>query len=106
MARQVIDWRAIPKRYRAWQELPAWRKALWLVTRSVTMLVFYVLFAAAILWYNEPETVEAVGAGREPVWELVAVLGGQPELLVILLLLVPAVAATVLLPHRTDWSAT
>jgi len=100
---QRIDWRAIPDRYRAWQAKPTWRKALWLVSRSVTMVVFYVLFAAAIFWYNEPEAVEGVRTGEEPVWELFAVLGSNPELLAIFAIMVPAVVAAVLLPHRPDW---
>jgi len=100
---QRIDWRAIPDRYRAWHEKPTWRKALWLVSRSVTMVVFYVLFAAAIFWYSEPDVVEGVRTGDESVWELFAVLGSNPELLVIFAIMVPAVAAAVLLPHRPDW---
>jgi len=98
-----IDWRAIPSRYRRWRALPAWRKLLWLLVRGVTMAVAYVGFAAAILWYNEPTVVEAVGAGRESAWALVTLLGARPELLVLLALLVPAVLAAVLLPHRPDW---
>lgn len=65
------------------------------------MVVAYVAFAAAILWYNEPEVVEGIGAGREPLWTLLGVLGARPELLVLLLILVPAVVASVLLPHRS-----
>lgn len=100
---QRIDWRAIPSRYRRWQGLPLWRKALWLVTRSVTMVVLYVAFAAAILWYNAPATIEGIGAGRESVLSLVGLFGRQPDLLVLCLLLVPAVLAATLLPHRPDW---
>ena len=100
---QRIDWRAIPTRYRNWQALPAWRKLLWLVTRSVTMVVAYVAFAVGILWYNEPALVEGIGAGRESPLALVGALGATPELLVLLVILVPAVLAAVLLPHRPDW---
>jgi hypothetical protein len=100
---QRIDWRAIPTRYRNWQALPAWRKLLWLVTRSVTMVVLYAGFAVGILWYNEPALVEGVGAGRESPLAVVGALVATPELLVILAILVPAVLAAVLLPHRPDW---
>ncbi|WP_276261151.1 hypothetical protein [Haloglomus litoreum] len=100
---QRIDWRAVPARYRAWQALPLWRKVLWLVVRSVTIVVLYLGAAAAILWYNEPAVVGAMGAGREPVWALFGVLSAQPELLLLLLILGPAVAAAVLLPHKPDW---
>lgn len=100
---QRIDWRAIPRRYRAWWALPLWRKLLWLVTRSATMVVAYVAFAAGILWYNEPALVTGIGAGRESVWALAGLFVAQPELLFVLLVLVPAVFAAVLLPHRPDW---
>jgi hypothetical protein len=103
MARQVIDWRAIPRRYRAWKALPAWRKALWGVTRGVAATVLYVAFAAAILWYNEPAVVESVGAGQASVAALFGVLAGNVQLLAVMVLLVPAVLASVLLPHRTEW---
>jgi hypothetical protein len=98
-----IDWRAIPARYRAWQALPAWRKALWAVSRSVLMVVLYALFAVGILWYNEPALVEGVGAGRESLTDLVWAVASQPELLAILLILVPAVVAAVLLPTKPAW---
>jgi hypothetical protein len=100
---QRIDWRAIPSRYRRWRALPAWRKLLWLVVRGVTTVVAYVGSAVAILWFNEPVVVEAVGAGRAPVWALVTRVVAQPELLLLLALLVPAILAAVLLPHRPDW---
>ncbi len=103
MARQVIDWRAIPRRYRAWKSLPAWRKVLWGVSRGVAAAVLYVAFAAAILWYNEPAVVESVGAGQTSAATLVGVLAGNVELLAVMVLLVPAVLASVLLPHRTEW---
>lgn len=104
MASRRIDWFAIPRRYRAWQAKPTWRKVLWLVSRSVSMLVLYVLFAGAILWYNQPEIVGGVVNGTEPVWSILTVFGTQPELLVIMAILVPAVVASVLLPHRTVWT--
>lgn len=104
MTNQRVDWRAIPERYRAWRELPAWRKAVWLVTRSLTILVGYAVAAAVVLWYNLPETARAVSDGREPVWELVPALAGYPALAFLLVFLLPVVAAAVILPHRTDWS--
>lgn len=100
---QRIDWRAVPRRYRRWRALPRWRKLLWLVTRSTTMAVLYAAFAAGLLWYNAPAVVEGVGAGREPVWALAGLLASRPELLVLLAILVPAVAAAVLLPHKPGW---
>lgn len=100
---QRVDWRAIPTRYRAWQALPLWRKALWLVTRIVTVAVFYVLAAAVILWFNAPEPVEAIGAGEASILTLGGVFASQPELLLLLLVLVPAIAAAVVLPHKPDW---
>lgn len=100
---QRIDWRAIPSRYRRWQALPAWRKLLWLVTRSVTMVVAYAFCAVAIVWYNEPVLVEGIGGGTESPLALVGAFGTSPGLLAILLILVPAVMAAVLLPHRPDW---
>jgi hypothetical protein len=100
---QRVDWRAIPSRYRRWQALPVWRKLLWVVTRSVTMVLLYGLFAAGLLWYNEPATVEAIGTGSAPAWALLGLLAARPELLALLLVLGPAVAAAVLLPHRPDW---
>jgi hypothetical protein len=98
-----IDWRAIPSRYRNWRALPTWRKLLWVLTRSVTMVVLYVVAAVAILWYNEPALVEGIGAGRASVWSLVGELAAQPELLALLLLLGPAIAAAVLLPTKPGW---
>ncbi|WP_255198141.1 hypothetical protein [Halorarius litoreus] len=99
---QRIDWQAIPTRYRRWQALPVWRKLRWLVTRSLTMVVAYVGFAVAILWYNEPTPVEAIGADRESPLALVGALVTTPEL-GLLLILVPAVVAAVLLPNRPSW---
>jgi hypothetical protein len=104
MARQVIDWRAIPRRYRAWKALPAWRKVLWTVSRTAMSVVLYVAFAAGILWFNEPRVVEGIAGGDESPLALVGLFATQPELLALVLLLVPAVLAAVLLPHRTDWS--
>lgn len=98
-----VDWRAIPRRYRAWRAMPRWRKLLWLVTRSVTVLVLYGAAAAALLWYNAPAVVEGVGAGRTPAWALVDLVAASPDLLVLVVVLVPAVLAAVLLPHRPDW---
>jgi hypothetical protein len=98
-----IDWRAIPRRYRTWRALPAWRKVLWVVGRGLTMVVAYVGFGAAILWYNEPDVVGGVAAGRQPVWAVAGLLAGRPELLLVLAILVPAVVAAVLLPHRPSW---
>lgn len=98
-----IDWRAIPARFRRWRALPTWRKLLWVLTRSVTMVVLYVAFAVALLWYNEPALVEGIGAGRASVTALAGVLWAQPELLGILLLLAPAVAVAVLLPQKPGW---
>jgi hypothetical protein len=98
-----IDWRAILSRYQDWRALPTWRKLLWALTRSVTMVLLYVGFAVAILWYNEPALVEGIGAGRASVWALVGELAAQPELLALLLLLVPAIVAAVLLPAKPGW---
>ena len=98
-----VDWRAIPRRYRAWRALPRWRKLLWLVVRGVTIVVAYAASAAAVLWYNAPGVVEGVGAGRTPAWTLVGLVVARPDLLALVLLLVPAVLAAVLLPHRPDW---
>lgn len=98
-----IDWRAIPARFRNWRAMPAWRKLLWLVTRSVTVVVLYAVFATGILWYNEPALVEGIGAGRLPAWALVGVLGAQPELLGLLLILGPAILIAVLLPQKPAW---
>ena len=100
---QRVDWRAIPARYRAWRALPVWRKALWLVTRVVTMVVFYVAAAAAILWYNEPTVIEGIGAGTESPLALLGLFASQPELLALMLLMIPAVFVAVVLPHRPDW---
>lgn len=98
-----IDWRAIPGRYRAWRALPAWRKSLWLLSRGATVAVLYVTLAVGILWYNAPTVVGDVGAGRASAWAVVGLLGARPELLGVLLLLVPAVLAGVILPHRPSW---
>lgn len=100
---QRVDWRAIPRRYRAWRDLPPWRKAVWILTRAVTMTVLYAAFAAAILWYNEPALMGAIVAGERSPLALGGLLGDRPELLGICLLLVPAVAAAVLLPHKPSW---
>lgn len=67
------------------------------------MVVLYVAFGAALLWYNEPALVEGVGAGQQSAWALVGLLGARTDLLVLLLILVPAVVVGVLLPHRPDW---
>lgn len=100
---QRIDWRAIPTRFRRWQALPTWRKLLWLVTRAVTMVVAYAFFAVGILWYNEPDLVGAIVAGDRSPFAIFGAFAATPELLVIMLILVPAVVAAVLLPHRPDW---
>jgi hypothetical protein len=104
MARQVIDWRAIPRRYRAWKELPAWRKVLWAVTRTVMSVVLYVASVAAVLWFNEPGVVGGIAEGSESPLALVGLFAAQPELLALVLLLFPAVLAAVVLPHRTAWN--
>lgn len=98
-----IDWFAIPDRFQAWQAKPTWRKLLWLVSRSVTMVVLYVAFAAAFLWYNAPEIVEGVGSGDESVWALLGLVASRPELLGLLLILFVAVPAATLLPHKPSW---
>jgi hypothetical protein len=98
-----VDWRAIPTRYRAWQALPRWRKLVWFVTRGLTVGLLYVAFAVGLLWYNEPALVEGIFAGREPLWAMATLLARRLELLGLLLILVPAVLAAVLLPHRPDW---
>jgi hypothetical protein len=100
---QRIDWFAIPDRFRAWRAMALWRKCLWLVSRTVTMVIFYALFAVGILWYNDPELVSRVLGGDASVLALLGLLVGSPELVVILLLLVPAVLVTVLLPHKPSW---
>jgi len=68
------------------------------------MVVLYCGFAIGILWYNAPTLIEGIGAGRAPVWAVVGLLGTQPERLVLLILLVPAVIAGVLLPHKPSWA--
>ena len=68
------------------------------------MIGLYLAFAIGILWYNAPTLIEGIGAGREPVWALVGAGGAQPERLVLLGLLVPAVIAGVLLPHKPSWA--
>jgi hypothetical protein len=100
---QRIDWFAIPDRFRAWRAMALWRKCLWIVSRTVTMALFYAFFAVGILWYNDPALVSGVLGGRESVMALLGLLSGRPELVVILLLLVPAVLVTVLLPHKPSW---
>jgi hypothetical protein len=104
MSGQRVDWRAIPRRYRAWQDLPVWRKVLWLVTRSLAIGVVYVASAAVILWYNAPLVVEGIANGGLSPLALLALFATQPELLLLCLLLLPAIAAAILLPHRPDWS--
>ena len=81
-----------------------WRKVLWLVGRSLAMILLYLGFGIAILWYNAPTLIEGIGAGREPVWALLGLFGAQPELLILLGLLVPAVIAGVLLPYKPSWA--
>jgi hypothetical protein len=103
-ARRRVDWRAIPGRYRAWKTLPRWRQLLWLVSRGLAIGILYALFAVGILWYNEPAMVEGIAAGRESIWVLLGLLVDRSELLVLMVILLPAVIAGVLLPHRTDWS--
>ena len=80
-----------------------WRKAIWLVSRSLAMVILYVVFALGILWYNAPTLIEGIGMGRESVWLLGGLLVTQPELLVLLGLLVLGVIAGVLLPHKASW---
>lgn len=100
---QQIDWRAIPRRFRAWQAKPLWRKLLWILSRTVTMVVAYVFFGAAVLWYNQPTAIERIAAGTASPLSLLSVLAAQPALLAILAIMVPAVLVAVLLPHKPSW---
>ena len=68
------------------------------------MVILYVLLAGLILWYNQPEVLGNIVNGSVPIWLHSAVFGSQRELLVKMLVLVPAVVASDLLPYRTTWN--
>jgi hypothetical protein len=98
-----VDWRSIPRRYRAWRALPPWRKGLWIASRVLAIAVLYVIAAAAILWFNEPVVANAVVAGERPPTALLTAVLARPELGLLAVVVLVGVAAAVLLPHKERW---